>query len=113
VSAAFSPDGTRVVTASNDKTARVWDAATGKSLAIALEHQREVVSAAFSPDGTRVVTASFDNTARVWETRLDETPCAGWPALAARSPFALSGSVPVPRKLLARKDLAALLSPCP
>ena len=44
VSAAFSPDGTRVVTASFDKTARVWDAATGKPLTSALEHQAEVVS---------------------------------------------------------------------
>jgi WD40 repeat protein len=67
VSAAFSPDGTRVVTASEDKTARVWDAATGKPLTRPLEHQNQVVSAAFSPDGTRVVTASWDNTAQVWD----------------------------------------------
>jgi hypothetical protein len=66
-SAAFSPDGTRVVTASFDKTARVWDAATGKPLTSPLEHQDVVYSAAFSPDGTRVVTASLDKTARVWD----------------------------------------------
>ena len=57
MSVAFSPDGTRVVTASGDKTARVWDAAAGKTLPPALEHQAEVVSVAFSPDGTRVATA--------------------------------------------------------
>ena len=67
VSAAFSPDGTRVVTASEDNTARVWDAATGKPLTGALAHQGGVMSAAFSPDGTRVVTASRDKTARVWD----------------------------------------------
>jgi WD40 repeat protein len=100
--AAFSPDGTRVVTASDDGTARVWDATTGKPLAPALEHQSGVRSAAFSPDGTRVVTASTDNTARVWETWLDEMPPAGWSALAARSPFVLSGSVHVRRGSLPR-----------
>jgi hypothetical protein len=68
-SAAFSPDGTRVVTASWDKTARMWDAATGKPLTSALEHQDVVVSAAFSPEGTRVFTASWDKTARVWDVR--------------------------------------------
>jgi WD40 repeat protein len=64
--AAFSPDGARVVTASFDKTARVWDATTGKPLGSALVHQGPVENAAFSPDGTRVVTASLDQTARVW-----------------------------------------------
>jgi WD40 repeat protein len=67
VSAAFSSDGTRVVTASHDRTARVWDTATGKPITNPLEHQGEVRSAAFSPDGTRVVTASDDRTARVWD----------------------------------------------
>jgi WD40 repeat protein len=66
-SAAFSPDGTRVVTASGDKTARIWDAATGKPLTSPLEHRSQVFNAAFSPDGTRVATASDDSTARVWD----------------------------------------------
>ena len=66
-SAAFSTDATRVVTASVDKTARVWDAASGK-LIVSLEgHECPVYSAAFSTDATRVVTASDDKTARVWD----------------------------------------------
>jgi WD40 repeat protein len=65
-SAEFSPDGTRVVTASYDNIARLWDAATGASVGVLRGHERWVMSAAFSPDGTRVVTASYDNTARLW-----------------------------------------------
>jgi WD40 repeat protein/serine/threonine protein kinase len=67
LSAAFSPDGTRVITASRDETARVWDASTGQEIAILRGHDHGVTSAAFSPDGTRVVTGSWDDTARVWD----------------------------------------------
>ena len=67
LSAAFSPDGARVVTASLDYTARLWDVATGAALAVLQGHTRGVSSAAFSPDGARVVTASWDNTARLWD----------------------------------------------
>ena len=67
LSAAFSPDGKRVVTASSDNTARLWDAETGQQVAIMRGHDKEVLSAAFSPDGKRVVTASSDNTARLWD----------------------------------------------
>jgi WD40 repeat protein len=66
-SAAFSPDGKRVVTASDDNTARLWDADTGKEAAVLKGHTNRVWSAAFSPDGKRVVTASADNTARLWD----------------------------------------------
>jgi dipeptidyl aminopeptidase/acylaminoacyl peptidase len=67
--AAFSPDGARIVTASADKTARLWDAKTGASLAVLQGHTGRVYSAAFSPDGGRVVTASDDNTARLWDAK--------------------------------------------
>jgi WD40 repeat protein len=57
-SAAFSPDGSRIVTASNDGTARLWDAASRKELVVLRGHEGVVRSAAFSPDGSRIVTAS-------------------------------------------------------
>ncbi|HEY8051716.1 MAG TPA: protein kinase [Steroidobacteraceae bacterium] len=65
--AAFSPDGRRVVTASWDKTARVWDATTGAELTRLVGHTGRLNCAAFSPDGRRVVTGAFDNSARVWD----------------------------------------------
>ena len=68
MSAAFSPDGKRIVTASSDKTARLWDAETGKPIGEPLRgHEDDVRSAAFSPDGKRIVTASDDKTARLWD----------------------------------------------
>jgi WD40 repeat protein/energy-coupling factor transporter ATP-binding protein EcfA2 len=66
-SSAFSPDGVRIVTASDDKTARIWDAASAKEIAVLRGHENSVRSAAFSPDGVRIVTASWDNTARIWD----------------------------------------------
>ena len=66
-SAQFSPDGQRIVTASWDKTARLWDAASGKLIGEPMNHERMVYSAQFSPDGQRVVTASADKTARLWD----------------------------------------------
>ena len=64
--AAFSPDATRVVTASDDKTVRIWSVNVGAEIAV-LEHNGLVNFVAFSPDGTRVVTASQDHTARIWD----------------------------------------------
>jgi hypothetical protein len=66
-SAQFSGDGQRVVTASDDRTARVWDAASGRAIGEPMRHEDGVSSAQFSGDGQRVVTASADKTARVWD----------------------------------------------
>jgi WD40 repeat protein len=63
----FSPDGALVATVSDDKTAQVWDAATGAPIGKPLRHDDRVRSAAFSPDGKWVVTASDDKTAQVWD----------------------------------------------
>lgn len=64
---AFSPDGLRIVTASDDSTARVWDAASGTPRSPPLRHGGPVRSAAFSRDGMRVVTAGDDRVARIWD----------------------------------------------
>lgn len=83
----FSPDGKRIVTASSDDTARVWEAGTGQLLLELKGKSAGVVNATFSPDGKRlvgvsnsgtlgarfnldgkrIVTASSDGTARVWD----------------------------------------------
>ena len=63
----FSPDGTRLLTASHDGIARLWDAATGHPVSEALRHLGRVSHAEFSPDGRRVITASQDGTARIFE----------------------------------------------
>ncbi len=68
-SVAYSPDGTRIATASYDKTARLWDARTGEFLVELNGHTDPVNSVAFSPDGTRLLTGSWDKTAKLWDAR--------------------------------------------
>jgi WD40 repeat protein len=62
----FDPLGARVLTASTDSTARLWDAATGAELRVLRGHENSVLSAVFDPSGARVLTTSHDRTARVW-----------------------------------------------
>jgi WD40 repeat protein/serine/threonine protein kinase len=66
--ATFSPDGSRILTSSSDKTARLWNLNTGKMEREFKGHIWPVLSAAFSDKGEWIITASEDNTARVWET---------------------------------------------
>ena len=66
-SASFSPDGSRIVSASSDKTVRIWDVATGAQLNVLMGHTSTVYSAFFSLDGSRIVSASEDNTIRIWD----------------------------------------------
>jgi WD40 repeat protein len=65
--AAFAPDQSRVVTAGQDRTAKIWDARTGALLLTLQGHADKVVFADFDATGQRVVTTSADATARVWD----------------------------------------------
>ena len=64
---AVTPDGRRVVSASSDKTLKVWDLNTGRVLATLEGHTRGVRSCAISPDGKHVVSASADKTLKLWD----------------------------------------------
>ncbi|KAL0957198.1 hypothetical protein HGRIS_003290 [Hohenbuehelia grisea] len=70
---AISPDGTRIVSGSYDKTIRIWDATTGEQVGEALRgHEAGVMSVAFSHDGTRIVSGSYDKTIRIWDATTGE-----------------------------------------
>jgi WD40 repeat protein len=63
----FSPDGSRIVSASEDGTLKVWDAVTGADLLTLFGHTGEASACAFSPDGRFIVSGSYDETLKVWE----------------------------------------------
>ncbi|KAF8800342.1 hypothetical protein BYT27DRAFT_7148666, partial [Phlegmacium glaucopus] len=72
ISAVFSPDGMHIVSTSSDKTARIWNTATGECEAELKGHSNFVISAVFSPDGISIVSTSSDKTVRIWNTGTGE-----------------------------------------
>jgi WD40 repeat protein/serine/threonine protein kinase/tetratricopeptide (TPR) repeat protein/thiol-disulfide isomerase/thioredoxin len=71
---AFSPDGTRLASASRDGIVKVWRVADGFELAHLRGHTGVVNSVAFGPDGQTLVTGSDDGTAKVWHVSLESAP---------------------------------------
>ena len=68
LAAAFSPDGTQMVTASRDRLLKVWDAKTGNELATLQGHTNWVVDCKYAPDGRTIISASWDGSLRVWDS---------------------------------------------
>ena len=66
-SVAFSADGKKIVSGSEDKTLIVWDATTGQALQRLQGHKEGVTGVAWSPDGSKIVSASEDGTLKVWD----------------------------------------------
>jgi len=99
---ALSPDGRRALTASLDRTARVWDLSTGVTVALLEGHTTGVTAARFTDDGARVVTTDADGRSRVWDAATGAPVTAPPPpapevlvpvgAWSARSPSAVRAS---------------------
>lgn len=66
-SVAMSPNGRLVISASNDETARFWNADDGLPVGQPLLHRGQVFVVSFNPDGRLAVTGGFDATVRLWE----------------------------------------------
>ena len=64
---AISPDGSKMVTANRDRTARLWDVASGQCLMVFQGHTDELRRAAFMNDGEHAVTTADDGTLRLWD----------------------------------------------
>jgi WD40 repeat protein len=65
---AFAPDGKTLVSASWDKTLKLWQVETGAELAVLKGHSDSVCAVCISPDGQSLVSASQDKTLRVWQS---------------------------------------------
>ncbi|KAH8828723.1 WD40-repeat-containing domain protein [Flagelloscypha sp. PMI_526] len=68
-SVAFSPDGLRVVSGSEDNIVRIWDTQSGRRRNKLIGHQNYVNSVSFSPDGSRIVSGSDDKSVRIWDSQ--------------------------------------------
>jgi hypothetical protein len=93
---AVTPDGRRAVSASNDRTLKIWDLESGRALVTLQGHADRVRACAVTPDGRRVVSASDDKTIKVWDLEsgasiLTHRASAGFTAVAATATTIIAG----------------------
>jgi WD40 repeat protein/tetratricopeptide (TPR) repeat protein len=108
--AEMSPDGTRVATASYDRTARLWDVTAGKQVGQTMRHDGYVYCARFSPDGKTVATGGGDGLVRLWDAATGEP--RGKPLEMAYTVFTVVFS-PDGKKLAAGCSTPETYSPLP
>ena len=81
-SVAYSPDGKYVLSGGEDRSLKLWDAASGKEVRTFAGHRAAVTSVAFSPDGMFALSGSSDSTLRLWDAasgrELHATEGLGW-----------------------------------
>ncbi|MFK7768712.1 MAG: protein kinase [Mariniblastus sp.] len=65
----FSPDGSRMVSASSDKTFKVWDTSDWSIIETVNAHEQIMGSICYSPDGTKVLSGSDDRTVKLWDAK--------------------------------------------
>ncbi|WP_280276391.1 TIR domain-containing protein [Nocardia wallacei] len=100
-SVAFSPDGSRLASGSDDDTVRLWDSNTGQPIGGPLTgHQDWVNDVSFSPDGRFVVSGAADRTIRVWDTSMGKQsrpPLLGHAGDVRQVRFGAGGDIVVSR----------------
>jgi len=96
LAAQWSPDESVVLTASDDKSARIWRAADGHLLASCDGHSEAVTSAAFSPDGRRIATGGADQALFIWNAADGRRLLGPLPSPPQHSEMPSDPSVPFP-----------------
>ena len=77
-SVAWSPDGTRTASGSDDKTVQVWDVTNGSLSFTYYGHTSSVRTVAWSPDGSRIASAGADGTVQVWDASTGRPILTSW-----------------------------------